>query len=157
MIYEYDGFYFIIQRSKQDKDAESSPSENVALAAKLRVNEVSDELLGEKSLQALHEFGKVEPVYKPWKLKELRKQLTSWTGARAFTSLHKNSRTVVVQQDFEKNHIEILPYDNCNIKSYESIMSEHVIILSMSVSNSDMGSAIKKAFSVTTYHPEYKK
>ncbi|ACX90014.1 contact-dependent growth inhibition system immunity protein [Pectobacterium parmentieri] len=156
IIYEYNDKYFIIQRSRQSKNIVDSPSENVALAAALPKN-VDITTLGKEALAAIDNYDVVDPAYKPWELKELRKQLCSWVGARSYTGLIKNCRIVLLYKDFDEEKIKIIPFDNHNIKAWESMMNNDIIVIPIDENINDIGSAINTSFSISTYHPERKK
>ncbi|WP_409310355.1 contact-dependent growth inhibition system immunity protein [Pectobacterium sp. B1J-3] len=156
IIYEYNDKYFIIQRSRQDKRRTDSPSENVALAAALPTN-VDIITLGKEALTAIDNYDVIDPAYKPWELKELRKQLCGWVGARSYTGLLKNCRIVLLYKDFDEGKIKVIPFDNHNIKAWESMMSDDIIILPIDAAIDNVGIAIDKALSISTYHPERKK
>ncbi|AOR63395.1 contact-dependent growth inhibition system immunity protein [Pectobacterium wasabiae] len=155
IIYEFGDKYFIVQRSKQDKRQAESPSENVALAAALPIN-TDITTLGNEALTAIDNYGVVDPAYKPWELKELRKQLCGWVGARSYTGLIKNCRIVLLYKNFDEEKIKIIPFDNHNIKAWESMMNDDIIALPIDATIDDIGTAIDKAFSISTYHPERK-
>ncbi|EMQ2088439.1 CdiI family contact-dependent growth inhibition immunity protein [Salmonella enterica subsp. enterica] len=155
IIYEYNEKYFIIQRSKQDKRQDESPSENVALAAVLP-RDVDVKILGKETLIAIDRYDIIEPAYQPWELKELRKQFCGWIGARSYAGLIKNCRIVLIEKDFDKNKIKVIPFDNHNIKQWESMLDDKIISLSMDANVEEIGLAIDKAFSISTYHPDRK-
>ncbi|WP_323637353.1 contact-dependent growth inhibition system immunity protein [Pectobacterium polaris] len=156
IIYEYNDKYFIVQRSRQDKRRTDSASENVALAAALPTN-IDITTLGKESLTAIDNYDVIDPAYKPWELKELRKQLCGWVGARSYTGLLKNCRIVLIEKNFDENRIKVIPFDNHNIKAWESMMNDDIIVLPIDATIDDIGAAIDKAFSISTYHPERKK
>lgn len=155
IIYEYNETYFIIQRSRQSRNVEDSVSENVALAASLP-NSTDYSKLGEAALVALDQYDVVEPAYKPWELKELRKQLCGWVGAKSYPGLLKNSRIVLMVKDFAAETIKIIPFDNNNIKPWESMIDTKIISLPIYANHDSVGQAIDAAFSISTYHPERK-
>lgn len=155
IIYEYNEKYFIIQRSKQDNQQDESPSENVALAAVLPLN-IDIKTLGKEALIAINKYNLIEPTYQPWELKELRKQFCGWVGARSYTGFIKNCRIVLVERDFDKSKINIIPFDNHNIKQWESMLDDNIISLSIEPNIEEIGSAIDKGFSISTYHPDRK-
>lgn len=156
IIYEYDKQYFIIQRSKQDKRQDECPSENVALAAKLPEN-VNLAKLGEKVLDAINDYGRIDPTYPPWELKKLRKQLCSWLDAKSYSSVLKNSRMVIAQKNFDNNKIEIIPFDNFNINAWETLLVDDIIYLPIDSDAKSIGTAVNIGFSIATFHPERKK
>ncbi|AYH03377.1 contact-dependent growth inhibition system immunity protein [Pectobacterium parmentieri] len=156
IIYEYNDKYFIIQRSRQDKSQAESPSENVALAAVLLTN-VDITTLGKEALTAIDNYDVVDPAYDPWELKELRKQFCGWVGARSYTGLIKNCRIALLYKNFDEEKIKVIPFDNHNIKAWESMMNDDIIVLPIDATIDDIGAAIDKAFSISTYHPERKK
>ncbi|MBI0432154.1 DUF1436 domain-containing protein, partial [Pectobacterium parmentieri] len=49
------------------------------------------------------------------------------------------------------------PFDNHNIKAWESMMNDDIIVLPIDTTIDDIGAAIDEAFSISTYHPELKK
>jgi hypothetical protein len=156
IIYEVSDKYFIIQRSKQDKQQAESPSENVALASILPKG-IDVMTLGQEALAAINSYGTVDPTYEPWELKELRKQLCGWVGVRSYPGLMKNCRIVLLEKDFDKNNINVIPFDNNNIKPWESMIDNEIISLPIDADKESVGKAIDTAFSISTYHPERKK
>ncbi|MBP7901618.1 MAG: CdiI family contact-dependent growth inhibition immunity protein [Spirochaetes bacterium] len=155
IIYEFKDNYYFIQRSRQVRDREVSPSENTALTQKLTVSADVCEI-GNAVLIALNNYDKIPPVYSPWELDELRKQLCVWVGARSYRTLVKNSRLVLVDKDFGKKKIYVFPFDNHNIDPWETMLVKRAGRLDFSASAADVGKAVVKAFSVATYHPERK-
>ncbi|QQA75783.1 contact-dependent growth inhibition system immunity protein [Pectobacterium parmentieri] len=155
IVYEFGDKYFIVPRSRQSKNMAESPSENVALTAVLPTN-VDITTLGKEALTAIDNYGVVDPAYDPWELKELRKQLCGWVGARSYTGLIKNCRIVLLYKDFDEEKIKVIPFDNHNIKAWESMMNDEIIVLPIDATIDDIGAAIDKAFSISTYHPERK-
>ncbi|MDN8602297.1 contact-dependent growth inhibition system immunity protein [Citrobacter sp. S2-9] len=155
IIYEYNNRYSIIQRSKQDKRQDECPSENVALAGSLP-KDVAPSLLGETVLKAIDSYGTIDPSYFAWELKELRKQLCSWVGAKSYTGFLKNRRLVLAQKNFDKKRIEIIPFDNFNINKWETMLLDDMICLPLDSDYEKIGMAVDKAFSIATFHPERK-
>ncbi|WP_330986287.1 MULTISPECIES: DUF1436 domain-containing protein [Enterobacterales] len=155
IIYEYDNRYSIIQRSKQDKRQDECPSENVVLAGSLP-KDVPHSLLGETVLKAIDNYGVIDPSYFPWELKELRKQLCSWVGAKSYAGLLKNSRLVIAQKNFDENRIEIIPFDNFNINKWETMLLDRMICIPFDSEHDKIGISVDKAFSIATFHPERK-
>ncbi|MBI0520939.1 DUF1436 family protein, partial [Pectobacterium parmentieri] len=141
IIYEYNDKYFIIQRSRQDKSQAESPSENVALAAVLLTN-VDITTLGKEALTAIDNYDVVDPAYDPWELKELRKQFCGWVGARSYTGLIKNCRIALLYKNFDEEKIKVIPFDNHNIKAWESMMNDDIIVLPIDATIDDIGAAI---------------
>lgn len=156
VIYEISDKYFIIQRSKQDKLQEESPGENVALASVLP-KKIDTMTLGQEALAAINSYGKVDPAYDPWELKELRKQLCGWIGVRSYPELMKSCRIVLLEKDFDKNIINVIPFDNNNVKPWENMIDHEIISLPIDADKDNVGIAIDMAFSKSTYHPERKK
>jgi hypothetical protein len=155
IIYELKGNYYFIERARQDRNGETSPSENTALTSKLPVNADENEI-GGAVLQALDNYDKVSPSYSPWELKELRKQLCGWVEVKSYPALVKNSRLVLVYKDFEKDKIFVIPFDNHNINPWETMLEKKAIVLASSAPADDIGEAVTNAFSIATYHPERK-
>ncbi|MTD28601.1 DUF1436 domain-containing protein [Erwinia sorbitola] len=155
IIYEYGDKYFIIQRSKQDERQSECPSENVALTDSLPVG-ISYPLLGEGVLRAIDNYGAIKPSYSPWELKELRKQLCGWIGAKSYSGLLRASRLVIAQKNFARDRIEIIPFDNFNINKWETMLVGDMICLPADSDFESVGMAIYKAFSIATNHPDKK-
>jgi len=153
LIYEYRGDYYFIERSRQARDSEICASENTALTSKLPVSTDVGEI-GNAVLKSLENYDKVPPAYSPWELKELRKQLCGWVGARSYTALVKNSRQVLVDKNYEKSKILVIPFDNHNIDSWETMLVRRAGRLDVTASAADVGKAVVKAFSIATYHPD---
>lgn len=153
IIYEYKDNYYFIERGKQNSNAEISASENTALSSILPVGANAEEV-GSAVLKALGNYDKTLPDYSPWQLKELRKQLCNWVGARGYPTLVKNSRLVLVVKDFEKDEIVVIPFDNNNINPWETMLEDKAQRLPVNSSENDIGKAIEKAFTIATYHPD---
>lgn len=154
LIYEYGNHFWIIQRSPQSEIG-SGPSENVALAARLPLLATAMEL-GSATLQALENFGTIRPLFAPWEIKELRKLLCGWIGARSMKDLLKNGRLVLVDQTFKDGELRVLPFDNHRINPWETLLEDKVIALPLYPQIEALGAAILTAFDLSTYHPERK-
>ncbi|EBH8753800.1 hypothetical protein K9W31_001330 [Salmonella enterica subsp. enterica serovar Kua] len=153
-VYEYNGFFWVIEKSFQIWPDKGGPTERVALAGHLPVNCPSDEM-GRVCFDALLNFNSKGPSYKPWELAELRKLFCSWVGARGWTSFYKNSRYLWVTSN-ELDKIKITPVDNCNIFPYESGLDDSAVYVNRCDGVKVLGEGIFKAFKYATYHPDKK-
>ena len=152
IIYELNGELSYIQRARQDQTRDDTVSENTALTAKLPLNADLAEL-GAAVLLALNNYDKVVSPYWPWDLKELRKQICDWVGVRAWATLLKSTRIVLLEKNFKKNKIVLTPFDNCNLFSYEEMLTKKAISLPFDVAPELLGKAVVDAFQIATYHP----
>jgi hypothetical protein len=161
LIYEYGHEYFVIQRSQQGKSpkAEWGPqqrlSDNSGLTARVP-RDVPDQEIGTAVITALRDFDRHPPKYDPHELKELRKQLSEWLGARGYPTIVKNSRMVLVVTDMAKHVTTVTPFDNHNRNPFESPMTDKEITLPENPSAAELGRAVNAAFRVSTFHPERK-
>src|SRR5262249_37488243 len=90
IIYEYCNKYWIIEESCQLWPDDEGPTERVPLTGSLPQCYTSLEM-GELTFQALDNFNSKKPKFRPWQLKELRKDLCSWVGAKGWPSFYKNT------------------------------------------------------------------
>ena len=154
-IYEYSDKYWIIEQSCQLWPAHEGPTERVALAGSLPQNCTSLEM-GELTFQALDRFNSKQPKFRPWQLKELRKDLCSWVGARGWPSFYKNARYVWIARYRPSNVIRIWPVDNCNVHPIESALEKFTIETTADIDAQKFGGLIRSAFLHATSHPERK-
>ena len=152
-IYEYKDKYWIIEESCQKWPDKEGPTEKVALAGSLNLD-CSSKDMGELSLSALQSFNSKKPSFSPWELKELRKQICSWVGARAWPSFYKNSRYVWVVRDSSENYVKVIPVDNCVVNPYESPVANFTTKIEGDVTSEILGKHILDAFGHATSHPE---
>lgn len=155
IIYEYGQRFSVIQRSPQDENINDAPSENVALAGELALNTSPSEI-GRIALQAMENHGVVRPKYAPWEIKEIRKQLCNWVGAKSYPDLLKNSRIVLVQKNTGAKRIQTIPFDNFNLNKWETLLESETAELPFSASAEELGRLIIDAFSKATFHPDRK-
>jgi len=141
IIYEYVNKYWIIEESRQLWPEDKGPTERVALTGSLLRCYKSLEM-GELTFQALSNFNSKKPTFSPWQLKELRKDLCSWVGARGGPSFYKNARYVWVARYRPSNVIRIFPVDNCNTHPYESALKEFTIETSADIDAQKFGDLI---------------
>lgn len=154
-ISEYGNQYWIVEESSQQWPDKDGPTEKVALTGSLPL-ECSASEMGKLGLVSLDNFNSKRPTFKPWELKELRRQICSWVGAKSWPSLYKNSRYVWVARDSSEDRLRIIPVDNCVVEPNESPLMDHVIELKCSVGPEELGAQIIKAFKYATPHPERK-
>lgn len=162
LIYEYQTWYFIIQRSQQGKEPnpkwgkEQRASENSSLFCKLPLT-CTIEDMGKSSIEALDCFDKILPMYDSWELKELNKQLCGWIGVKSINTLNRSCRLVQVVRT--ECNISVLPFDNYNENPWccpmtsEFGFKNRIIELPKDSSFGDIGKAIFEAFKHATYHP----
>lgn len=151
-IYEYRGFYWVIEKSYQAWPETDGPTERVALKGSLPVNCSASEI-GKLCLDALESFNTQKPPYKPWELTELRKLFCSWVKARGWASFYKNTRYIwVVSAPLEA--INIIPVDNCNTYQHESAIESSIIKVTGISDPEKIGDSIFTAFKYATYHLE---
>lgn len=161
LIYEYRSTLFIIQRSQQGKAKRPGDgsgqrlSESSGLTASLPVGAVHEQI-GAGVLKALDSFDRHPPSYDPWELKELRKQLCDWIGARGYPTLVKNSRLVLVLRDSEQGTLVVIPFDNHNLNPWETQLTDRQLVLPATASAREVGQAVETAFTYATYHPDRK-
>lgn len=155
IIYEYGQHFSIIQRSPQDEKITNAPSEDVALAGEIPLN-TSPAEMGRAVLLAIENYGVVRPKYTPWELKEIRKQLCNWVGAKSHPDLQKNSRIVLVQKNMNKQSIQIIPFDNFNLNKWETILENEATELPLGASIEELGRSVIDTFARATFHPDRK-
>lgn len=155
IIYEYDQYFSVIQRSPQDENINDAPSEDVALAGKFPINASPSEM-GRTIMQAIDNYGQVRPKYAPWELKEIRKQLCNWVGAKSGPDLQRNSRIVLVQKNMHAQKIQIIPFDNFNLNKWETLLESKTTELPLGTSEEELGHSVIGAFSKATFHPDRK-
>jgi len=152
-IYEYGNKYWIIEQSSQLWPDDEGATERVALTGSLPQCYTSLEM-GELTFHALDNFNSKKPKFRPWQLKELRKDLCSWVGARGWPSFYKNARYVWIARYRPSNVIRIFPVDNCNIHPVESALEKVIIETTADIDAQKFGDLIRGAFLHATSHPE---
>ena len=161
LIYEFKNRYFVIERCQQGvklnpaHGTEQGPSENCALSASLALNCSPDDL-GLAVLKAIDVFDTHPPAFDPWENKELGKLLCSLMGARGIPTLEKNCRLVQVVKYHDTDIYTVYPYDNCNLNPWHGPFEGRDIVLPGSSGPTEIGEAVLRAFSISTYHPERK-
>ena len=133
-----------------------APTERVALTGSLPQGYTSLEM-GELTFRALSNFNSKKPRFRPWQLKELRKDLCSWVGARGWPSFYKNARYIWIARYQPSNMIRIFSVDNCNTHPYESALREFTIEATAGIDAQKFGDLIRSASLHATSHPERKK
>ena len=155
-IYEYGNKYWVIEQSAQLWPKDEGPTERVALAGSLPQGYTSLEM-GELAFHALDNFNSKKPKFRPWQLKELRKDLCSWVGAKSWPSFYKNARYIWIIRDRSLNSLRVLPVDNCNNQPIESPLERFTVETTADISAQEFGDLIRSAFLHATSHPERKK
>ena len=155
-IYEYGNKYWIIEESSQLWPDDKGPTERVALAGSLPQNCTSLEM-GQLTFRALDNFNSQKPKFSSWQLKESRKDLCSWVGAKSWPSFYKNARYIWISRDRSLNIIRIIPVDNCNNYPHESPLEKFIVETTPEIEAQTFGDLIRNTFLHATSHPERKK
>ncbi|HEL4245591.1 hypothetical protein I5U23_01245 [Stenotrophomonas maltophilia] len=155
IIYEYNNYLSFIHRSPQYESVEDCPSENVGLSARMPVRATPDEL-GAATLEAMRRYGEIRPEFPIWELGKLRRKLCTWTGAKSYADLQKNSRIVIAMTDTSRGTIQLIPFDNSNMNPWESMLVDKIAELPIDIEARALGAHFIKVFGHTTYHPDRK-
>jgi len=161
LIYEFRNKYFVIEHCQQGVElnpvhgTRQFPGEYCALSASLPLDCSTDEM-GQEVIKAIDDFDTRPPLFESWDRRALGKALCGWLGARGIPTLEKNCRIVQVVQYFEENIFKIYPYDNNNLNPWHGRYEGREIVLPGSATPEQIGEAVIKAFSLSTYHPERK-
>lgn len=154
-IYEYGNQYWVIEESSQQWPDRDGPVEKVALAGSLPLDGAASEI-GRLGLLALDKFNEKKPEFKPWEIKESRKQICTWVGAKGWPSFYKNARYVWLARESSEGRLRIIPVDNCTSGPSESAVMDRIIELKGGENPAELGASILEAFKYATSHPERK-
>ncbi|NHZ96102.1 hypothetical protein [Massilia sp. CCM 8734] len=160
-IYEFKNAYFVIEECQQGEilnpahGSQQLASDYAALSAKLSTD-YSFEEMGAAVANALSAYDSRPHPYNEYDFSARNKTISKWVGARGIMDLEKNSRQVQVVQDLVNNSYTIFPYDNCTAYPWYGPMEDRAIKLPGTASLSEIGEAINKAFTLSTYHSERK-
>lgn len=162
LIYEYKEAFFVMERCQQGKELNPAhgsrqfPSDVSTLTARLDIP-CTALALGQAVLKSLDDFDTRGHPYDEFDLPARNKYIAGLIGARGMPSLERDSRTVVVVRSLDDMGYTIQPTDNNVLNPWLGVLTgEFEIKLPSEVSAEDVGAAVLKAFSLSTYHPKRK-
>jgi hypothetical protein len=170
-IYEYKNQYYLLEECQQGQvlnpahGTEQSAGDFAAVSSVLPAT-YGEEEIGKATLKALQDYDRQAHPFDQFDIPARSKVISGWFGARGMGVLEKNCRIVQVIRNLDgasrdyptlKNgSIIIIPWDNNILQPYHAPMNNELITLPSTATATDIGAAIKKAFEISTYHPQRK-